>query len=231
MIAIGILSILLIIGIGVLIYVSYLGNAKQRLIVKMIDSTLFVVIGCLALGYAEALNTTYAILILAGAGFSFLGDLLLGINYNKPKTTRNHSFVFGGISFFVAQVCYSIGFVSAVGYLVWLFIIPVLAIIAVVACSYIPQFNIKNKLLVFLVAGYAFMVAFSCTAALNFVIAYGFTNLVSLVSLGGIFFITSDYLLLHKYFYHKQYRLVNIIYLSTYYLAQLIYMLSILYVK
>ena len=228
-IAIYCLAGLLVAGVIALILVTFFGNARQRLFIKMVDSTIFVVIGILAI-IMNPNKLEYSIPILIGAAFSFLGDFFLGINYKKEKTAKNHTFIYGGVSFFFAQVAYASAFISNIGYHMYLVAIPFVLCLVILLLSRLSMFNLKNQspALVFLVAGYAFFVAFTFTASLNYVITLSFANRLSLISLGGLFFIVSDYLLLHKYFFHRQFKLVNVIYMSTYYLAQLIYVTSII---
>ena len=77
---------------------------------------------------------------------------------------------------------------------------------------------------------YGLSVCFTCSASINFLIIYGLDSFLSIVFFGWNLFLISEFLLIYKYF-HKDYypRTINFIYLSTYYLAQLIYMISLVW--
>lgn len=221
-------SVLLGVGIVALILATFKGNAKKRLVVKMIDSSLFVLLGVFAL-IKNPTAVPYAVFILIGAVFSFFGDLCLGMTYQQKKSLKNKTYVLGAFLFFLAQIAYSTAFITTVSYRLYLLIMPVLLSALIVILSRLPGFNIGKESpgTVLITAVYAFFVTFTFTAALNFFLTYGFKNILSLVALGGLFFLVSDYLLFHRYFFHRQYRLISVIYLSAYYLAQLIYAWSI----
>ncbi len=221
---------LLIIGIAILIYFTFKGDAKKRLVIKIINSSLFLIIGILAL-FGGHTNVQYDIMMMLGGAGSFLGDVLLGINFNKEKTIRNKSFIVGGFSFFFAQLCFAGAFVYAAGFKWYLIFLPFVCVIIAYYLMKKPKYNVIHGKLKVFALGYvgAVTLAFSC--ALGFVIDYGFSDILSIVSLGGLFFLISDLLLMYKYFFKRQYKTTNVIYMTTYYLAEAIYMLSIMFFK
>ncbi len=232
--AIIVLLVVLVFGVALLIYFTYKGDAKKRLIVKLLDSLLFVTLGILSFIYAnqaDAYQRLYFILIISGAVLSFIGDLFLAISHKKIKNIHNKHFIIGGTAFFAAQLIYAGAFIYGAGYNWYLILLPILALVVIMFITQRPKFNVMSGKLKALVYGYAAIVVFTMSCSLGFVIKYGFANPLALVSLGGLCFLISDLLLLHKYFFKKQYRLVNVIYLSTYYAAQALYMLSIIFIS
>ena len=226
---IPILICLLIIGTGILVVITDKGMRKQRIIIKTITSLVFVLIGIFS--YLKYKNDfTYFLLLIMGAGASFLGDVFLAISSKSERNSSNTNLIIGASCFFLAQLLYSSAFISKVGYNFILLFIPLLGIIVLFLATLSKSNTLEVGKLKIPLLIYGLSVCFTCSAAMNFLIIYGIHSFISIVALGGLLFLMSDFLLIYKYF-HKDYypRTINFIYLSTYYLAQLIYMISLVW--
>jgi len=226
---IPILICLLIIGTGILVVITDKGMRKQRIIIKTITSSVFVLIGIFS--YLKYKNDfLYFLLLIIGAGSSFFGDVFLAISSKSERNSSNTNLIIGASCFFLAQLLYSSAFISKVGYNFVLLFIPLIGIIILFLATLSRTNTLEVGKLKIPLLIYGLSVCFTCSASINFLIVYGLDSFLSIVAFGGILFLISDFLLIYKYF-HKDYypRTINFIYLSTYYLAQLIYMISLVW--
>lgn len=212
-------------------------KTRTSLILKMICSTIFVLIAVVAMMGAGNV-TAYAVLMVVGFILCWLGDFLLHVS---PK----EAFFLGGLaSFLIGHVFFAAAYSSAVLYMFpqasffdWREVLAFVTLFAVVML--VRQFTMNAKLskkLLIPVLCYsgALLIMFvkACSLGIRCAAAGlpGGMALAILLCLGGALFVVSDGTLLYINFDGRKTLPLKTVNLVTYYGAQVLLAASILYV-
>ncbi|MBR5438073.1 MAG: hypothetical protein IKV21_04060 [Clostridia bacterium] len=214
-------------------------RCKQSFIYKVISAALFVLCGLLSMKIAEN-GTPYASLMLWGLVFGFFGDVFLHSLQNK-----SWHFVVGFLSFLVGHIVYIVAFWKAIKttypgspVFTWYELVATFALLAIMLTIMLKMGIFKGKeVLLVAFAAYGFILFTMLTKGLRYAIgeiAYG-TNDYMLpvfltVGLGAVLFTISDIILGFTIPMGKTTRLVRNINIGTYFAAQILLGLSILFV-
>ncbi len=211
----------------------------QSLTFKMISATLFVLCGFLAIKISGN-NTPYADLMMWGLVLGWVGDLFL----HSLSNNKIH-FAIGFLAFLAGHVFYIIAFHEAVQItypaakaLEWFEILAVLALVGAFLTIFIVKKTFSEQPLFYVVFPiYGLILGTMLVKGLRYVIgeiAYGTNDNMAMtaltVGLGAILFTVSDILLgfiLPKKNPKRIGRIINIV---TYFSAQILFAVSILFV-
>jgi len=194
--------------VGLLIHFTFKGESNTRFLIKIMTSLHFVLLALFAV-YHYDLENLYLVM---GLILSFFGDLALGLKH-KSK----HALKLGLLFFMSTQIFYIYAFgVTALSLLLW-FPILIIGGFLVMKIRKDKHYDFKNLGLGVIM--YACLLSLMMSTALA---QWDLTLLSAsfLGAIGSIFFLSSDFLLLHLYFYdHKKTNLV-IMYLILYHVGQ-----------
>jgi uncharacterized membrane protein YhhN len=196
--------------VALLIKFTFKGESNTRLIIKCVTSLHFVLLAIFALTYNGIdLDGTY---LLLGLIFSFFGDLALGL-----KHKYRHALKLGLLTFMGAQIFYVLSFkITLESFMIW---IPLLIFGSILAIWIRKNRHYNFKKMGFGVIVYACLLSLMMSTALAdwdlLLISASF-----LCALGAIFFLASDFLLLHLYFYDHKKTSPVILYLILYHVGQ-----------
>jgi len=200
-------------------------NIAVIFILKVITSACFVLLGFLA--YLKSLSSTYHILILLGLVFGFLGDFVLGLRRLIPKKEKVF-FIMGMLLFFIGNILYISSFLTLSKnqwYLYFIFTVILTSTLIVI----INKVCIINNEIRYYV--YVYILGLSLTYVVANINLIGEKTIKNYIVFFGAFaFIVSDFLLYILYFKkinHKQKRILKMLNIIFYYVAQVLYALSI----
>lgn len=215
------------------------GRSKQSFILKVISAALFVLCGFLCVEISGN-NTPYASLMMWGLVFGFFGDVFLHSVQNKFW-----HFAVGFLSFLIGHIVYIVAFWKAIKttypgspVFTWYELLATFALIAVMLAIMLKMkiFEGKKPLLIAFVA-YGFILFTMLTKGLRYAIGeivYGTNdNMLPIfltVGLGAVFFTVSDIILGFTIPMGKTTRVVRCINIVTYFIAQILFGVSILFV-
>lgn len=204
---------------------------KTSLLIKMICSTLFVTTAVCAMLYSGN-RSTFAYIMLGGFCFSWVGDFFLHVNSKKS------SFIIGFSSFFFAHAVYTTAYcvyMAAQGesfFSLWQAV--ALAVIYAIALVVAHFSNLKLGKIKVPAMVYAFVLGlmFIKAVALGVLLsAGGFNAGLITLSVGGLSFVLSDASLIYIYFGDKKSFGFKFFNSATYFAAQILLAVSILFVK
>lgn len=215
-------------------------KCKQSLIFKMISATLFVLCGVLAMKISGN-NSSYAYLMVLGLVFGWLGDYFL-----HSLKDRMIEFIIGGVAFLVGHIFYIAAFYHALKTLKpdakllnWYDFVAV-GIVFVLVTLYVVLKKIyqkKGPMVIGLMLYGIFLTAMVVKACLYMYAEWDYgvsdTMVPALltVGIGSVFFFLSDGslgLILTGDEVKRKMRIFNII---TYFIAQILLAVSILFVR
>ena len=204
-------------------------NAKKVFALKIVNSLCFVVLGCTAYFQIEANNSNYPILIITGLIAGFLGDIVLGLRRINPKR-KNEYFILGIILFFSGHIFYVIAFLTFAAYKLYFYFIMgiIITIVIIIAMKCIGVKSNKTKYFNYLYISLLSLII--AITSLN--IFHTCTKINIILAIGSILFMISDLLLYFIYFWEistAKLKLIKIINIATYYIAQMLFALSIYY--
>lgn len=193
---------------------------------KVLASVSFTMIGIFAL--LENLSQwRVGGLILIALIASLIGDILLGLTDTQDVNMRNRHFVKGVIWFGIAHLFYIIGFTQGVTWQWNDLVIPALFLVLVGILSVSPGFDFKGA--AFLVMVYAFVLGLMLKKVYDGAIGGVVGDYSRELILAATLFVLSDSLLIFKYFYYKTSISITLFNLICYYIAQILFAISILY--
>jgi len=185
-------------------------SGKRKFYYVLKPLTLLLIIAIPLLEFRDEYST-YAYLIITGLVFSLLGDLYL--------LFPEKYFTNGLYSFLVAHILYILAFNQGVSTYCYAFLLPIIVYIFIVTNYLKPKLG-GMKYPVF---GYILIISTMLFSALNMDFQFGE---ISFVAIGAILFTISDTTLAFNKFYKKFY-LAEPITLSSYFIAQLFFAMSI----
>lgn len=212
---------LLIVFCVLLIVSDYGKKPKLRYLFKTLASIMFIAIGS-AMFLRGDVRVTEGLPVWIGLCFSLLGDVFLAL-FDHRRQERY--FAIGVLWFGLAQISYSVYFITAGPWTAWSILIA--AALAAFTLVSARVFHMKlDKSMTVLVGIYSFL--------LSLAFASGFIRMVFLpnprtriMAAGMALFLLSDIVLLFKYFYGKPPKCLTAVNLTTYYGAQLLLALGI----
>lgn len=210
-------------------YFNLKGKPTLRIFTKGLASLLFVAIALITL-YLKGI-TLHGILVLGALILGMVGDLYLCMNKDIVKKEKaGPLFFIGGSCFFGGHVLFGVVYLVSVPFKLYLipclFVIPALLAVALVVGK--KKINL-GKLTPFAFA-YGFILNLMLVVTINAFI-HNYNNPFGVLSLvAGILFVISDSSLLFKEFSHlKGNPILIYVVLVTYYIAQCLFAISILY--
>ncbi len=214
-------------------------RCKKSFIYKAIGAALFVLCGFLCVKVSGN-NTPYASLMMWGLVFGFFGDVFLHSLQNK-----SWHFVLGFLSFLAGHIVYIVAFWKAIKttypgspVFTWYELVATVALLALMLTIMLKMDIFKGKeILLVAFAAYGFILFTMLTKGLRYAIgeiAYGTNdNMLAVfltVGLGAVLFTVSDVILGFTIPMGKTTRLVRNINIGTYFAAQILFGISILFV-
>ncbi len=205
----NIFIIIILLLILITIFTKQIGREKLFFIVKPL-TMLFII--ALPLLEVREEYSTYAFLIMSGLIFSLLGDLFL----LYPDRYFNN----GLYSFLAAHILYILAFNQNVnGYCIAI-VLPILLYMVIVLKFLLPRLGAMKYPVIIYILVISTMVYSAWNTSIYF------NNGLGLILVGAILFAISDTVLAFNKFY-KKFTLAEPIILSTYFIAQLLFALSI----
>ncbi|MBR6567094.1 MAG: lysoplasmalogenase [Clostridia bacterium] len=215
------------------------GRSKKSFIWKIISASLFVLCGFLCVKISGN-NTPYASLMMWGLVLGFFGDVFLHSLQNK-----SWHFVVGFLSFLVGHIVYIVAFWKAIKttypgspVFTWYELLATFVLLAVMLAIMLKMkiFEGKKPLLIAFCA-YGFILFTMLTKGLRYAvgeIAYGTNdNMIPIlltVGLGAVLFTVSDIILGFTIPMGETSRAVRCVNIGTYFVAQILFAISILFV-
>lgn len=220
--------LLSLICLSILIYSTFKSDYKFRLIAKIFTSLCFLLVSLFSY-LSNPINPKYFFLIFIGLIFSFIGDVLLGIN-TKNHNIKTNLFLSGGFAFSITHIFYSICFITLVGIHIRDFIYAIFIsfiLLSTLICN--KKLTINKYHLPGII--YCLIISFMLCKAIS-LITVNSLNLIakSLVIIGATLFIIYDYLLSLFLLNKNCPKFISRLNLITYYLGQILIALSILYI-
>ncbi|MCR4675073.1 MAG: lysoplasmalogenase [Lachnospiraceae bacterium] len=207
------------------------GYSKKDVTLKMLAAVCFVAISMVAFCMNPSELGRY---LLFGADFGALGDLFLGLSHIDKDNKKRHMFL-GILGFGIGHIFYCVGLLIEYASIDNLpYTLPPLGIgilIAVIVGVFGRKMGLHFGRLLPAVCVYVFLLSFSVVQALFLNIYHGFENTqLLLFGMGITLFIVSDSILARMYFGKQKHPALNVITNHvTYYLAQWLIALSILF--
>ncbi len=214
-------------------------RCKKSFIYKTVGAALFVLCGFLCVKISGN-NTPYASLMMWGLVFGFFGDIFLHSLQNK-----SWHFVVGFLSFLVGHIVYIVAFWKAIKttypgspVFTWYELLITFALLAVILIVMLKLGVFKGKeLLIAAFGAYGFILFTMLTKGLRYAIGeivYGTNdNMIPIlltVGLGAVLFTFSDLILGYTIPAGKISRKWRNINIGTYFTAQILFGISILFV-
>ena len=224
------ISLILICLVGLLIDIwfiktEYAGKMAKATVLKGLASACFVMLG--ALCYAEN-RTVFGRLILIGLILGMVGDIFLNLRNQFCGAASQKVFAVGILAFLSGHFLYIAALITqnaatVLPALLTAGILSILAIPPLMKRITAPSRGLKLFGYVYLVIVIAM---FSCSAVL--LVLNGVQTLTVLLAVGGLLFVVSDFIMIY-YSFGKKIKPLRAINLLSYYAAQLLIALCILY--
>ncbi|MDD3171813.1 MAG: lysoplasmalogenase [Bacilli bacterium] len=221
------IPILMLISMSIYMYYHFRVKKEINLLLKLITSFWFVLLGIVAIFLKESGNVNYCIMMFAGLISGFIGDAILGLKGVFPERKKIF-FCLGLIMFFVGHVFYSRVFFEFSSYpnYIYFFIALVLTVLIIILLEIT---HVELGKLKFPNYAYIYISSFLLTTAiLGIVNGYSIGKLIALI--GVLSFVLSDFLLSYLYFKKiafPKFKVLKYINIITYYSGQILLALSI----
>lgn len=203
------------------------GILALKYVLKTVASLCFVMIALLSM--AKGGYDNWKILVIAGLVFGMLGDIFLSSNnVVADKKTLGVLTIAGGLFFAVGHVIYVVWllrFVKGFNYYTLFAVFGIPALFVVLSLLKV----MKAGKITPLVTLYAAFLGTMLMGAINVYVFLSPEKIASLILAGGILFTTSDLVLAYYNFGHTEQTKVKYIYMTTYYAAQILFALTLLY--
>lgn len=225
-----IIAFVMLLAVGTAISYS-MGKNTLAFIFKMIASSALVFAVALTVFEREQSNVYTGLMILA-VMTSFWGDYFLAKKEFADNEKKDFLFFSSGVaSFSIAQIMLIIAFLIVVGELKWYFLPLVLVtVIPTLIGKFTKMLDFKSNKYFYLTLIYGILLSFAMLAAVNrYYIMRTKGSLIAM--LGSIFFVVSDLSLGFYYFSGmKKKKLFNYPIMVFYFLAELFYIVSVVFV-
>lgn len=210
-----------------IVYLELKGADAVKYILKTVASLCFVIIGVLALTYAQF--ESWKALVLAALILGMLGDIFLSSGSVVEKGKNLDLLNLSGLIFFllghVVYIIWLIGFVESFNYL--LLLIPFALPMIVIVLNALKVLELGKTAIP--AVAYSAVIGLMLAAAIN---AYGGLSSYEIsknILAGGILFCISDSFLAYYNFGKNPKSWIKYVYMPAYYAAQLLFALAILH--
>lgn len=195
---------------------------------KLLASLGFVSIGITALFINEA-SATIQLLFFLGAVFGLGGDVVLGLlEINEGKVNREFTITAGSVLFFIGHALYYIVMVKLMGFSIYPLIFGLVATVGIMLNTKLMK--LKMGSLIYVLSVYAFALTTVMAQAFYMMIVSSWSIVSIIMFAGFILFLVSDMILSFQYFKEGSSPKLNIPNYITYYLAQILLMMSLLFI-
>ena len=226
----GISIALCVLSAIIFIFINVKFGGKKGVIAKTCASVMFVLGGAIAI--ATQTVPYYAYIFLAGLILSLAGDILLGIYEIDIQKPNKLMLNLGMLSFGLAQICYIIGTILHTSQGVDVVFVPVLlasligVIVALLIVVNAGTLKIKFGNMLWQSLAYCSLICINLVNALFsiFLVQYTWILFVAVA-----FFLASDLILSFMYFGDKNTHKMDIANKTTYYLAQITYVVYLFF--
>lgn len=217
-----------VIAAVVFIIVSYKGTAGASVAAKTIASLLFVTLGLLC--FLHSKRSSYALLVMVALVFGLFGDVFLELQpvFSKKK---NLFFLLGLSAFFIGHVFYVVAFLKIAPFTI---LHPIVfAATFCVALLLKAIFKVDPQKMLPPVLAYLTVISLMVAAAFGVAFSNGLSPqnpIRVMLPLSALLFLISDAVLAYIYYGKTKAKPLVAINLSTYYAAQILLALTILFV-
>lgn len=224
---IGIIVALIVIGLGIdIAFISseYAGKMTLATVLKGLASLMFVLLGCY---FYLNVKTSVGLLILVGLFLGMVGDILLNMRNLFEGGLSNKIFALGILAFLSGHFLYIASlikeaFLSNGSINMILIAIVITAVLSILAIPPLMKRIVapSKGLKIF---GYVYLVVviamFSFAASL--MIQTGVWKFTTIYTIGALFFVVSDFIMIY-YSFGKKIKPLRAINLLTYYIGQIL---------
>ena len=202
------------------------GNDNVKAVLfKGLTTVCCIIIAAIAVFHTT--NKHFAVLVMFGVFFGFLGDELLALRFVFPEKF-NLCFASGAMSFFIGHVFYVIA-LYGIAPKAWIVALPLLVIAVLLELQNTKKHNLQlGKLFAPLSVYCTFVCFMGCTAVGSAIFNFSIGTL--LFGIGGVSFIVSDSILSVQCFSGNPTNGKNRALHITYWLAQLLISLSPMFI-
>lgn len=222
----------ILLGVAIIMAVIYITvELTQKplisLYVKALASLSFIILGTYRLLNDVNNIPEYIGWILLGLASGMIGDIVLALRPLRPKEEDKLIIVFGIISFSIGHLFYLTALLMMSTFSWISLIVGLIAFFIVVVMSYIMKFNMKIARIPSYV--YAFLIFFMVGQSVMAGSQLNYQTSSVLFLLGAILFGVSDLILAPIYYTDKSSKVMIALNLLTYYGAQILIALSIVF--
>lgn len=225
------IMIFYILGAAILLVLLYIvieikGSALNAFFMKALASFGFIMVFVNA-SFERDLLKPFIFLFLLGLVSGLLGDLFLALRPLRPKEENEMLINRGILAFSIGHVFYFFGLLMISDFHNMAIVVSVSVTILVIVMSYVLKFDMKkNRISSYI---YSFLIFLMVGQTIGLSSVEGFSGGPLILMIGAILFGISDLILAPIYFKGANDKKMVILNLMTYYGAQLLIALSILY--
>lgn len=215
-------------------------SKKSTLFIKMVCSTIFIGFALYNILNSDAgFESTYSRLVFTGLALGWVGDVFMTFDpflVNKSKTINTAVGIVGGVSFLAGHIFFITAFLKAtksVGAEIGKEFFIIFAVTLAVILLAKVLLKLKLGKLTAPVAVYALMIDIMFSLGLNLGLSYGSTAALISLGAGTLLFVVSDFSLGLKIFDGERFNTLKIrtVYITTYYIAQMLIAYSLSVIK
>lgn len=208
------------------IMIEVKGNPIQAFFMKALASFGFIMVFVNA-SFERDLLKPFIFLFLLGLVSGLLGDLFLALRPLRPKDENEMLINRGILAFSIGHIFYFFGLLMISDFHYMAIVVSVAVTSLVIIMSYVLKFDMKNNQIPSYI--YSFLIFLMVGQAIGLSMVEGFSGGPLIIMIGAILFGLSDLILAPIYFKGVEDKKMIVLNLTTYYSAQLLIAISILY--
>ena len=208
------------------ILIEIKGNPIQAFFMKALASFGFIMVFVNASFERDVLKL-FIFLFLLGLVSGLLGDLFLALRPLRPKDENEMLINRGILAFSIGHIFYFFGLLMISDFHYMAIVVSVSVTILVIVMSYVLKFDMKKNQIPSYI--YSFLIFLMVGQAIGLSMVEGFSGGPLIIMIGAIFFGLSDLILAPIYFKGVEDKKMIVLNLITYYSAQFLIAISILY--
>jgi len=208
------------------ILIEIKGNPIQAFFMKALASFGFIMVFVNASFERDVLKL-FIFLFLLGLVSGLLGDLFLALRPLRPKDENEMLINRGILAFSIGHIFYFFGLLMISDFHYMAIVVSVAVTSLVIIMSYVLKFDMKNNQIPSYI--YSFLIFLMVGQAIGLSMVEGFSGGPLIIMIGAILFGLSDLILAPIYFKGVEDKKMIVLNLTTYYSAQLLIAISILY--
>ena len=208
------------------ILIEIKGNPIQAFFMKALASFGFIMVFVNA-SFERDLLKPFIFLFLLGLVSGLLGDLFLALRPLRPKDENEMLINRGILAFSIGHIFYFFGLLMISDFHYMAIVVSVAVTSLVIIMSYVLKFDMKNNQIPSYI--YSFLIFLMVGQAIGLSMVEGFSGGPLIIMIGAILFGLSDLILAPIYFKGVEDKKMIVLNLTTYYSAQLLIAISILY--